>query len=139
MAQQMSLDLWDVRLETEAGEKYLRFFIDKAGGVNIEDCERFHRAIDPVLDEHDPIASAYMLEVSSPGIERELRRPEHFESNLEREVSVKLFKGQDGKKHLRGILRAASAADITLVIDGRPITIPRENISKINLYEPIVF
>ena len=139
MAQELSLELWDIRLETEAGEKYLRFFVDKAGGVNIEDCERFHRAIDPVLDEHDPIPSAYMLEVSSPGIERELRRPEHFSSHIGREVSVKLFKGQDGKKQLRGALQAADESYVTLIIDGQPIITARENISKINLYEPIVF
>ena len=139
VARQLSLELWDVRFESEAGEKYLRFFIDKPDGVDIEDCERFHRAIDPVLDEHDPIDSAYMLEVSSPGIERELRRPEHFEAFTGSEVTVKLFKGIDGRKKLRGVLLSADSENLTIDIDGAPLTLTRSGISRVNLYEPIIF
>ena len=110
----MGLKLWDVRFEKEGGRWFLRYFIDKEGGVNINDCENFSRAIDPILDAADPIDQAYCLEVSSPGIERELTRPWHFEENIGRPVTARLIRPRDGIREFEGIL--ISYADNTAVI-----------------------
>ncbi len=101
---QLGLRLWDVRFEKEGSGWYLRYFIDKEGGVDINDCERFSRAVDPLLDEADPIEQSYCLEVSSPGTERELTRPWHFEENLGRAVSVRLIRPRDGLRAFEGTL-----------------------------------
>ena len=79
VAEELGLQLWDVRFVKEGADWYLRFFIDREGGVTINDCEEMSRRLDKLLDEADPIACSYCLEVSSPGVERELIRPEHFE------------------------------------------------------------
>ena len=110
----LGLKLWDVRFEKEGGRWFLRYFIDKEGGVNINDCENFSRAIDPILDAADPIDQAYCLEVSSPGIERELTRPWHFEENIGRPVTARLIRPRDGIREFEGIL--ISYADNTAVI-----------------------
>ncbi|PWM26599.1 MAG: ribosome maturation factor [Oscillospiraceae bacterium] len=104
LLEQMGLRLWDIRFEKEGGMWFLRFFIDKEGGVDINDCERFSRAIDPVLDTADPIEQSYCLEVSSPGVERELTRPWHFEENLGRQVNVRLIRAKNGIRELSGTL-----------------------------------
>ena len=90
LAEELSLRVWDIRFEKEGASWYLRIFIDKPGGVTIEDCEALSRAIDPVLDEADPISVPYYLEVSSPGLGRELTCPAHFEEMMGREVRVLL-------------------------------------------------
>ena len=79
IAKEMGLEIWDIRFLKEGSQWYLRIFIDKEGGVSIDDCVDLTHAINKPLDEADPIEQAYCLEVSSPGIERELTRPEHFE------------------------------------------------------------
>ena len=96
--------LWDVEYVKEGSEWYLRVMIDSPSGITIDDCERVHRAIDPVIDEHDPIENAYHLEVSSPGIERVLRTDAHLAAFAGEEVEVRLYAAVDGKKSLRGIL-----------------------------------
>ena len=83
--------LWDVEYVREAGSRYLRIYIDKPGGVDIADCERISRRLDPILDEEDPIPESYVFEVGSAGIERELKRPGDFEAFLGSEVEVKLY------------------------------------------------
>lgn len=92
IAQQLNLDLWDIRFLKEGTQWYLRIFIDKEDGITIEDCEAFSRAIDPVLDEENFIEQSYCLEVSSPGLERELTRDEHFEKFIGSDVMVKLIR-----------------------------------------------
>ncbi len=89
IAADLGLRIWDVRYLKEGSQWFLRVFIDKDGGVDINDCENMSRALDAPLDELDPIAGEYILEVSSPGIERELIRPEHFMQ----------FIGADGDHH----------------------------------------
>lgn len=106
LLEQMGLRLWDIRFEKEGGVWFLRFFIDKEGGVDINDCERFSRAIDPVLDAADPIEQSYCLEVSSPGVERELTRPWHFEENLGRKVNARLIRAKNGIREFSGILES---------------------------------
>lgn len=96
--------LWDVRFIKEGASFYLRVFIDKPDGINIDDCTEVSHAIDPVIDEADPIDKAYYLEVCSPGLERALVRPEHFERFLGSPVKVKLYKSVNGSKEICGNL-----------------------------------
>ena len=105
-AEELGLILWDVRFVKEGSQWYLRYLIDKDGGVTIEDCAALSRLINPVLDEQDPISQAYCLEVMSPGIERELTRPEHFEAYLECAIVVRLIRPLDGEREFAGILTA---------------------------------
>ena len=102
--EQEGCSLWDVEYLKEAGTWYLRIFIDKTGGVNIDDCERISRRLDELLDEADPIPESYVFEVGSAGIERELKRPSDFEAFLGSEVEVKLYQPVDGKKRFIGKL-----------------------------------
>ena len=105
IAEKLGLDLWDVNYVKEGTEWYLRIFIDKASGVNINDCVDMTHEINPLLDEADPIKGEYTLEVSSPGINRKLTKKEHFEKFLEAPVRVKLVRPlEDGRREIEGIL-----------------------------------
>lgn len=114
LAEQLGLSIWDVRFVKEGASWYLRIFIDKPDGISIDDCEAFSGAIDPVLDEVDPISQSYCLEVSSPGIERELSRDFHFEACMGEKVRVRLIRPVDGKREFTGILTAFSSPDVTI-------------------------
>ena len=114
LAEQLNLQLWDVRFVKEGATWYLRVFIDKPGGVTIEDCLNMTHLIDPVLDQADPINCSYCLEVSSPGIERELTRPEHFEQFIGSPVTVHLFEAHEGEKIWSGLLHEYSEEALTL-------------------------
>lgn len=107
-------ELWSVEYVREAGSWYLRVFIDKDGGVGIDDCERISRRLDPILDETDPIPDSYVFEVGSAGAERELKRPSDFEKFMGSEVEVKLYQPYEGKKSLVGKLEAYENGDITI-------------------------
>lgn len=105
IAEKLGLDLWDVNYVKEGTEWYLRIFIDKASGVDINDCVDMTHEINPILDEVDPIKGEYTLEVSSPGINRKLTKKEHFEKFLEAPVRVKLVRPlEDGRREIEGIL-----------------------------------
>ena len=106
--------LWDVEYVREAGTWYLRLYIDKEGGVGIDDCERISRRLDPILDEADPIPESYVFEVGSAGAERELKRPSDFEQFTGAEVEVKLYKPLDGRKAWVGELAGYDAGAVTL-------------------------
>ena len=97
------VDLWDVEYKKEGASFVLRVFIDKEDGISSDDCERVSRMMDPMLDEEDFIDQSYCFEVSSPGIDRKLTKPEHFESYLGAAVDIKLFKALDGIKELNGV------------------------------------
>ncbi|MBQ2807188.1 MAG: ribosome maturation factor RimP [Clostridia bacterium] len=103
-ADELEYILWDVEFVKEGADYYLRITIDHPEGITIDDCERFHRAIDPVLDDADPITQAYILEVSSPGIERELKNRDHVEMCLGDTVEIRLYSALHGAKVHRGIL-----------------------------------
>lgn len=103
-ADELEYVLWDVEFVKEGADYYLRITIDHPEGITIDDCERFHRAIDPVLDEADPIQQAYILEVSSPGIERELKNRDHVMMCLGDTVEIRLYAVQHGAKVHRGTL-----------------------------------
>ena len=96
VVEQAGCSLWDVEYVKEAGEWFLRVYIDKEGGVSIDDCEAVSRAVDPVLDEKDPIPESYRFEVCSAGLERQLKRPSDFERYLGEPVLVKLYRPRDG-------------------------------------------
>lgn len=123
--------LWDVRFLKEGASWYLRVFIDSEEGITIDDCTNVSHAIDPIIDEADPIDKAYYLEVCSPGIERELTRPFHFESVIGQRVKVKLYKAIDSKKEFRGILKSAQQKLILETEDGE-LTFDFKEISKAN-------
>jgi ribosome maturation factor RimP len=98
--------IWDITYAKVGADYHLEITIDSDAGIQIEDCERVHRAIDPILDEEDPIEGFYYLEVSSPGIERELRTEEHITAFLGARVEAKLFSQRDGRRAVRGTLLA---------------------------------
>lgn len=104
IAKELGLILWDVRFQKEGANWFLRIFIDKEGGVSIDDCVNMSHAIDGPLDELDPIEQSYSLQVSSPGIERELTRDFHFEQNIGEKVMVRFIHAYEGKRDYKGIL-----------------------------------
>lgn len=107
-------ELWDVEYVREAGEWFLRVYIDKEGGVNIDDCEAVSRALDPMLDEADPIETSYNFEVSSAGLERALKRPSDFERFMGSYAAVKLYRTVDGQKEFLGYLRSYDNGSVTI-------------------------
>lgn len=115
IAESFGVRIWDVRFLKEGAEWYLRIFIDKEQGVNITDCENVSRAIDPILDEKDFISQNYILEVSSPGLERELVRDEHFEEYVGKDVKVRLIRPMEGLgKEFCGVLKSVEGAELTI-------------------------
>ena len=134
IAEEMGLSLWDVRFLKEGAEWYLRIIIDKDSGVTIEDCENLTRAVDQPLDELDPIEQNYILEVSSPGIERELIKPEHFDAFLGAEVMIKLIRPDDsGNRELSGTLVAHDKDTVTVVCEGDQKVINKKDTVYIKL------
>ena len=132
--EQLGLTLWDLRFEKEGANWYLRYFIDKPGGVNIQDCESFSRAIDKLLDQADPIEQSYILEVSSPGIERTLARPEHFSAYLGHQVYIRLIRPRDGQRDLIGALISRDEdGAVTIELPQGQLTIPKAEIAGVKL------
>ena len=136
LADELGLVIWDVRFVKEGASWYLRYFIDKDGGVDINDCVALTRALNPVLDEADPIATSYTLEVSSPGIERELTRPEHFEWCEGDAVVVTLFAPKDGAREFAGILQPCDNGQIVITDENeQPLVFDKKEVSSIRLIE----
>ena len=132
---ELGYDVWDVEYVKEGAEWYLRITIDHADGIDIEDCEKVHRAIEVIIDEADPIEDFYYLEVSSPGIERTLRKKEHFAVCVGEKVEVRLFAPDaNGKKSYVGVLKASDDASVTLEADGEEITLAYSAIAKANTF-----
>lgn len=119
LCEALGLLLWDVQFQKEGADWFLRIFIDKETGISIDDCVEMTHAINPVLDREDPISQEYTLEVSSPGINRKLVKPWHFEKYLEYPVRVRLIRPlQDGRRELEGILiRCEENGDFVLQLD----------------------
>lgn len=135
MASDMGYWLWDVEFVKEGADKYLRITIDNEEGITIEDCEKFHRAIDPLLDEADPISEAYILEVSSPGIERELKTPEHIDACEGWDVELKLYAPKNGSKTFRGVLEGYDdGGNIVIAVGEEKVAFKPEEIAKIATY-----
>ncbi|MBQ7821359.1 MAG: ribosome maturation factor RimP [Clostridia bacterium] len=128
---ELDYDLWDVEYVKEGSEYYLRITIDREEGITIDDCEKVHRAIDPLLDEADPIEDSYHLEVSSPGIERELKYDWHFDEFVGCTVEAKLYAPLNGAKSFVGALVSRTDEGVTLDQSGTAVTIPNDNIAKV--------
>lgn len=108
--------LWNVEFVKEGGEHNLIIYIDKPEGISLDDCEMVNDAVDPILDEADLIDGSYYLEISSPGLERELKKPEHIEAFVGERVMVKLYALKDGKKALDGIIASYDRENGVLVL-----------------------
>ena len=134
IAQELGLEIWDIRFVKEGADWFLRIFIDKEDGISIEDCEKMSRAIDKPLDEADPIEQSYCLEVSSPGVERELVRDEHFETCTCEKIKVMLIRPLEGKREFAGVLESFDGHCITLRLeDGGAMCIDKKETSYIRL------
>ena len=119
VAEKLGLELWDVEYIREAGQWFLRVYIDKDGGVSINDCEALSRALDPVLDEADPIEQSYYLEVGSPGLGRRLTRPEHYEALRGQKCAAHLIRPDEaGRRDVAGILQGLDAEGNVTLTDG---------------------
>ena len=123
--------IWDVVYAKIGADYHLEITIDNDAGINIDDCERVHRAIDPILDEADLIENFYYLEVSSPGIERELRTDEHIAHSIGQRVEAKLFTQKDGRKNFTGTLTAADGDSVTVNENGEDVVLLKNEIAKL--------
>ena len=121
VAEQAGVEIWDVEYVKEAGQWFLRVFLDKEGGISINDCETVSRQLDPILDEEDPIPDSYVFEVSSAGVERALKRQSDFERFMGSLVAVKLYSPRDGRKEFVGNLKEYNNGDVTIDVDGNVI------------------
>lgn len=117
VAEQLGVELWDVRFEKEGATWYLRVFLDKEGGIDISELETASRIIDKLLDEADPIEQSYVLELSSPGLMRDLVKTEHFQKYIGSPVDIRFFKAIDGVKDFTGILTYADDDVIKVKIE----------------------
>lgn len=134
IAEQLGLEIWDIRFLKEGTTWYLRIFIDKDGGVSIDDCVEMTRAINKPLDEADPIEQAYCLEVSSPGIERELTRDEHFLKCIGQKIMVRTIRPIDGKRDFKGVLESYDNGTIGFrADDGSGLAFTKKEVSFIKL------
>ena len=129
---ELGYDIWDITYAKIGADYHLEITIDKEDGINIEDCEKVHRAIDPILDEADPIENAYRLSVSSPGIERERRTDAHILSSIGEVVELRFFKAIDGAKSLVAAISAYAEGKLTVVTpEDKEYLIERKDISRI--------
>lgn len=126
--------LWDVEYVKEGGDWFLRLYIDKEGGVDINDCEAISRAVDPILDEKDPIPDSYSFEVCSAGLERVLKRPGDFEQFLGSTVLVRLYKPVDGRKEVVGTLTGYEDGAVTITVNGSPVRFEKNEVALVRLY-----
>ena len=126
--------LWDVEYVKEAGEWFLRVYIDKEGGVSIDDCEAVSRPLSDALDQAAPIEGSYTFEVSSAGADRVLKKPEHFAQFLGSEAEVKLYRPREGHKSFVGPLLSYADGDVTLEISGSPVTFEKKEVALTRLY-----
>ena len=125
--------LWDVEYVREGSDYILRLYIDKEGGVDISDCEAISRAVDPILDERDPIPGSYQFEVCSAGLERALKRPGDFQQFLGSPVTVKLYRPHNGLKEIPGILRGYEDGRVTVEAGKETITFEKSQVALVRL------
>ena len=125
--------LWDVEYVREGSDYFLRVYIDKDGGVDIDDCEAVSRAMDPILDEADPISGSYHFEVCSAGLERALKRPGDFARFLGSDVLVRLYRPKDGTKEFPGVLRGYEDGRVTIDYLGKPVTFEKSEVALVRL------
>ena len=132
IAEELGFFIWDVEFVKEGARRILRITIDNEEGINIEDCERMHRAIDPVLDEADPIEEAYYLEVSSPGIERDLKNEMHLAACEGWQVEVKLYAPVNNSKLFRGELCECPEGKVVIKVGEEEISFDASAVAKVS-------
>lgn len=125
--------LWDVEYVREGADWFLRLYIDKDGGVNITDCEAISRAMDPILDEQDPIDGSYNFEVCSAGLERTLKRPGDFAQFMGSSVLVKLYRPVGGSKEFAGVLTGYEDGRVSIAADGQAHTFEKSEVALVRL------
>ena len=126
--------LYDVQYVKEGKDYFLRIFIDKPEGIDLNDCEKVNDLVNPLLDNEDFIKEQYFLEVSSPGVERILRKDWHLKENIGNKVEVNLFKPQENLKHYEGVLKSFNEENLKIEVENKEITLDRKNISLIKLH-----
>ena len=126
-------ELWDVEYVREGSDFFLRLYIDKEGGVDIDDCEAISRAVDPILDEKDPIPGSYHFEVCSAGLERALKRPSDFRRFLGSPVTVKLYRPRNGMKEIPCVLKSYEDGRITVEAGKETITFEKSEVAMVRL------
>lgn len=127
------MELWDVKYVKEGASFYLRVILDSENGVSIDDCTNVHHAIDPIIDEADPIRDSYYLEVCSPGLERELTRTEHFSKMQGENVKIKLYKARNGSKELGGKLVSFDGKELVVNVLGEEVVLEKADFSSCRL------
>ena len=139
VAEELGLTLWDVRFLKEGASWYLRYFVDKDEGVTVDDCAALSRRLSPLLDEADPIPQSYCLEVCSPGVNRELTRPEHFEAWEGLPVNVRLYRpAENGEREIAGLLQGFADGRLTLELeDGSQRSIDKKEISLVHAIDDL--
>jgi ribosome maturation factor RimP len=130
---QLGYELVDLEHVPGRSHAQVRLFIDRPEGVGIEDCERVSHEVSALFDVNDPVATAYTLEVSSPGLDRVLRTPAHFERFVGRRIWVELDAPRDGRRRFTGTLMAADAAGVELNVDGQVVVLPHADIGRARL------
>ena len=131
IVEQAGCTLWDVEYVKEAGEWFLRVYIDKKGGVDINDCEAVSRPLSDLLDEADPIQGSYTFEVSSAGLDRPLKKPEHFAACAGQQVDVRFYRPVDGRKEYTGALVGCDG-DGNVTVDDK--TFEKKDVAQVRLH-----
>ena len=133
IVKQHGCELWDVEYVREGSEYFLRLYLDKEGGVDINDCEAISRAVDPILDEKDPIQGSYHFEVCSAGLERALKRPSDFERFMGSSITVKLYRPRNGLKEIPCVLRGYDNGKVTVEAGKEMITFEKSEVALVRL------
>ncbi len=134
VVEEAGCSLWDVEYVKEAGTWFLRVYIDKEGGVSIDDCEAVSRPLSDLLDRRDPIEGSYTFEVSSAGADRALKKPEHFEKFQGEEIEVRLYRPREGRKEFIGRLKGYENGTVTLDMDGEEAVFTKQETALVRLY-----
>ena len=133
VAAEFGCELWDTEYVREAGQWYLRLYLDKDGGVDILDCENVSRRVSDLLDEADPIEGSYIFEVSSAGAERQLKRPSDFEKFLGSPVLLKTYQNRDGRKEFPGVLKEYDGGAVILEMGKQELRFEKNEVAMVRL------
>ena len=133
IVEEQGCELWDVEYVREGSEYFLRLYLDKEGGVDINDCEAVSRAMDPILDEKDPIPTSYHFEVCSAGLERVLKRPSDFQKYLGSPITVKLYRPRNGMKEIPCVLRGYEDGRLTVEAGKETVTFEKSEVALVRL------
>ncbi len=133
IAEEQGFECIDVEFVKEAGQHYLRVYLDKPGGITINDCELVSRALEVKLDNKDPIKEPYILEVSSPGLDRPLKKDKDLDRHIGDMIDIKLYKAVDKSKEFSGELKAYDDETVTVLIDDQSVSFDRKDIALIRL------